>query len=77
MSKRLQDSVALITGGGGALGSGIASKFASEGCKVAICDVDEAAVQQVAKEINQAGGSAWASVVDIAKEDQVKTWCSE
>jgi len=36
----LKDRVAIITGGGKGMGRGMALKFAEEGCKVAIADID-------------------------------------
>ena len=46
---QLKDKVAVITGAGGGLGIGIARRFAREGAKLALCDINEAAVQALAR----------------------------
>ncbi len=45
---RMNNKVAIVTGGGSGFGEGIARKFIAEGAKVLIADRDEAAAQRVA-----------------------------
>jgi 3-oxoacyl-[acyl-carrier protein] reductase len=61
---RLQDKVALVTGGGFGFGEGIAKLYAAEGAKVLVADIDRARAERVAGEI---GSAARASVADVAK----------
>jgi 3-hydroxybutyrate dehydrogenase len=68
---RLRDKVAIVTGSASGIGRKIAVRFAHEGAKVAIADVDAAAAQEVACEIVQGGGTATAVVMDVADESQV------
>jgi NAD(P)-dependent dehydrogenase (short-subunit alcohol dehydrogenase family) len=64
--------VALITGGGGGIGSAVARRMASAGMKVVIADYDHAAAEQVGAEINSAGGRADALSVDVTQAREVK-----
>ena len=48
---RLQDRVAVITGAGDGIGRGIARRFAAEGAKVLVAEIDDGNGQQVADEL--------------------------
>ena len=66
MTGILEGRVALITGAGRGIGAATARRFAAEGCRVLVNDVDEAAARAVATET---GGLA--HVADVADEAQV------
>ena len=51
---RLKDKIATITGAGSGFGEGIAKRFAEEGAKVVVADIDAAAGRRVAEEIDGA-----------------------
>ena len=72
---RLKDKAALITGGARGIGREIALTFAREGCHIALCDVNEAALAETRKDIEALGTGAQAitAVVDVTKADQVET----
>jgi len=61
---RLQDKVAVITGGAGGIGKASALLFAREGAKVVVVDLKQDAAEAVAKEI---GGNARAFAADVSK----------
>lgn len=75
--KRLQDKVAIITGGGRGIGRAIALGFAQEGAHVVVASRSEDELQGVATEITQAGHPALPIVCDVTNEDQVKTMVTE
>lgn len=49
--KRLQDRVAVITGGGSGIGAATARRFAEEGAKIVIADMDENSGKAIADEV--------------------------
>jgi 3-oxoacyl-[acyl-carrier protein] reductase len=65
---RLQDQVAIITGGGQGLGRAFALAFAAEGARVVIAERNHERGAAVADEINAAGGVALAVATDVASE---------
>ena len=70
--RRLEDKIALITGGGAGIGRAMAETFAREGASVVIADRDEAAAQEVADAIVKSNGAAQAYAVDVSNTDEVK-----
>jgi NAD(P)-dependent dehydrogenase (short-subunit alcohol dehydrogenase family) len=66
--RRLNDQLALVTGGGSGIGEATAKLFAREGARVAVADIDYEAAQRVAEEIRAAGGEANAHALDVRYE---------
>ncbi|MGD2139405.1 MAG: beta-ketoacyl-ACP reductase [Burkholderiales bacterium] len=62
---RLQGKVSIITGSGRGIGRATALKFAAEGARVVVCDLNEASVDAVVTEIKSGGGEANGYVVDV------------
>jgi NAD(P)-dependent dehydrogenase (short-subunit alcohol dehydrogenase family) len=67
----LTDKVAVIYGAGGAIGGAVAGAFASEGAKLFLTGRRLAPVEEVAKDVVGAGGSAEAAAVDALDEQAV------
>ncbi len=55
---RLQDRSAIVTGAASGFGLGIAQRFAAEGARVVLCDINAEAGEQAAAEITASGGAA-------------------
>ena len=71
MTALLQGKTAIIYGGGGAIGSGVARTFAREGATVFLAGRTRATLESAAKEIMAAGASAEISVLDALDERAV------
>ena len=69
---RLMRRVALITGGGGEIGSAISLRFAAEGAEVAVADIDAAKSKATVRAIVESGGRACALQVDVADESSAR-----
>ena len=53
---KLDDKIAIVTGGGKGIGRAISLRFASEGAKVAIWEKDLNAAEETSKQITESGG---------------------
>jgi 3-oxoacyl-[acyl-carrier protein] reductase len=65
---RLKDKVAVVTGAGSGFGEGIAKRFAEEGAKVVLNDINAAAGERVAAELRKSGGTALFAQADVAAD---------
>jgi 3-oxoacyl-[acyl-carrier protein] reductase len=66
---RLNNKIALVTGAGSGFGRGIAARFAEEGAKVVVADINEESAKMVAGEI---GDNSIAVVADVSKNSDVE-----
>ncbi len=61
----------IVTGGGGGIGAPTCMRFAQEGARVVVMDVNAAAAQETVQKIQNSGGQALACAVDL--RDAAKT----
>nr|WP_325179877.1 SDR family oxidoreductase [uncultured Oscillibacter sp.] len=69
---RVQDKVAIITGGAKGIGFVASNTFSREGASVVIVDMDAVAAEKAAEEIKSSGGKAIWVAADLTKEDERK-----
>ena len=70
--QRFEGQVAIVTGSAHGIGEAIARRFAAEGAAVVIADLDGAAAQSTAKEIEAEGGRAIGLCCDVGKLEAVR-----
>jgi 3-oxoacyl-[acyl-carrier protein] reductase len=68
---RMKDKVVLVTGGAAGIGRATALRFAGEGAKVVICDLNEVAGQATAVEL---GPDAAFYKVNVTNQAEVRQW---
>lgn len=71
---RLKDKVCVVTGGAAGIGKATALKFAQEGAKVVICDMNEEAGQALAAEL---GNDASFFKVNVTDRQAVQAWIDD
>lgn len=68
MTGMLQDRVAVITGAGSGIGAGIARRFAAEGAKLVLADLDAGPLEAIAAELESAGTPFTTMTGDLSQE---------
>ena len=79
--KRLNDKVAIVTGGGGGIGRATVTRYVEEGAQVIIADIDEAAGNITADVANNAAGNSGGKAVfvrtDVTNDESVRSRCRD
>lgn len=66
-----QQKVAIVTGGGSGIGEAMCRRFASEGMRLLVADIDLEAARRVAADIGSGGGVAIAARADVSRQDDL------
>lgn len=69
---KLENKVAIVTGGAAGMGEAIAHKFVREGASVLVADLPDSAAQEVAAAITAHGGKAAHYLGDLSEEAHAK-----
>jgi len=69
---RLDNCTAIVTGAGSGIGEATAIRFAQEGAKVVVVDIDRAAGEKTLSSIKKNGGEGVAVDADVSKENDAK-----
>lgn len=75
--KRVDQKVAVVTGGAVGIGRSTSLILAREGARVAVADVQDEAGAEVVQEIREAGGEAHYWHMDVGRESQVSSVLQE
>ena len=69
--RRLENKIAIVTGGAHGIGRAIAQRFAEEGAAVFLCSRDREAGEDAAAEFRKAGGAATFIQCDVSQPEQI------
>ncbi len=73
----LSGGVAVVTGAGSGIGRALAQQLAAAGSVLALADIDEAGLEQTAQTLGKKSAVVTTHVVDVAKEERVKSFADE
>lgn len=74
---RLEGKVAIITGAGGGLGRAVAERFANEGAKLVLVDLNEEAATQTIEVIKKITSDVHFVQANVTKKDEVQNFVNE
>lgn len=70
--KDFKDKVAVVTGGASGIGRGMAERFAAEGMRLVLADVEAPALETAREEISAGGATAIAVRTDVSKHEDIE-----
>ncbi|SFB22424.1 3-oxoacyl-[acyl-carrier-protein] reductase [Lentibacillus halodurans] len=77
MAGRFEGSVVLVTGGSQGIGKGVALKFAEEGAKIAILDINEEALGKAEKDFKEQGYTMLTKKANVVEAEEVEAAVEE
>ncbi len=70
--KQLREKVAVVTGAASGIGRAMAERFAAEGMRVVLADLDEDSLRQAERELKAAGATVAAKRTDVSRSEDVE-----
>ncbi|MFM7140423.1 MAG: SDR family NAD(P)-dependent oxidoreductase [Alphaproteobacteria bacterium] len=77
MAGRFDGKVAVITGAAGGIGHATVARFASEGARIVVIDLDPAALDEVAHHASSLGAEVAAIPADVSDAAETARWTAE
>lgn len=77
VANRLQGKVALVTGAGGGMGRVVSLLFAEAGARVFGCDINQAGLDETAREAATRDLTVDVAVADASSEEQMNNWVAD
>jgi NAD(P)-dependent dehydrogenase (short-subunit alcohol dehydrogenase family) len=68
----IDNKIAIVTGGGGGIGGAIADRFAREGAKIAVADINSNAAKAQAARLADRGADAVAITADVTQKESAR-----
>lgn len=72
MTNRFADKLVLITGAAGGMGQAFAQRFAGEGARLLLTDVDASGLEKTAAALRETGANCFTQRVDLSDENEIK-----
>ena len=73
--RELTDKVVVITGGASGIGRALADRFAAEGSKIVLADIEPKPLEEAAAALRAGGATVLAVPTDVSKPEQVQALC--
>lgn len=71
--REFRDKVAVVTGAASGIGRALAERFAVEGMKIILADIEEGALTRTASEMKEKGATVFGVLIDVSKAKEVET----